>query len=168
MEKHENWCTHIKNPEDVPYLTSPLFDVNIRLFHTNSGYKKLVLDACTHIRVSCGLKKEGYKQPHGWSGANAGIPWNIIAYMEDGHTYSMINPRIDWTHINKKQVKSNCGSLTLKEPITIERFESVRVKYYDIFGQLVSKLFGPTPGFTIQHEIEHNLGILITHKKVGK
>jgi len=68
-------------------------------------------------------------------------------------------------------VESNCGSLNLEESIPVERHESVTVKYYPfpIEGEEYAAEFHLpivetfTSG-TIQHEIEHNNGILITDK----
>ena len=59
------------------------------------------------------------------------------------------------------------GVINLKAPITVERLELVTVRYYDYRDipdyRIVERQF--TSG-TIQHEIEHNQGILITDKKV--
>lgn len=160
--KHLDVCTHISNEADKDILTRKLFDVNIRLFHSSPPYKRLVLDACAYIEWAAITEKEGYKKPHGWSGANAGIPWNIIAYVEDGKSYVMINPRITNGFGEYKTVKTNCGSLTLEKPREVHRQEFIDVNYEDTRGLTQIKRFGPKPGYTVQHEIQHNLGILIT------
>lgn len=166
--KHSDWCTHINNPEDRDILTRKLFDVNMRLFRANDSYRALVQKVCEFIEYSTMTEKEGYKKPHGYSGANAGIPWNIIGIAHaHGDATVMINPM--YTPVEKegkRVVKSNCGSLTLPEPIEITRWNRINVSYYDVFGEY-NRLenVGPSPGFTIQHEVEHNLGILITDQK---
>lgn len=168
MIKHKDYCTHIDNPEDWKYLKTTLFDVNMRLFRSSPGYRTTVQKACRYIQYCAMTEKEGYKKPHGYSGANAGIPWNIIAYMAGNIPVVMINPKVVTASPEMKEVKSNCGSLTLKNSIAITRNEYVTVSYYDMEGIPRVEEFGPTPGFTIQHEIEHNLGILITDKEVPK
>lgn len=159
---HKDYCTHVENLEDRDILTRKLFDVNMRLFHANKYYRDVVLECFDYICFCSSMEKEGYKKPHGWSGANAGIPFNIIAIEHDGETIGMINPTMILGDV-KNIVKSNCGSLTLDHPIPVERSTQVFVDYYDEDGKLQRKSFGRHPGFTIQHEIEHNQGILINN-----
>lgn len=156
--KHTDVCTLLKNWEDKPILTRRLFDVNMRLFQSSSGYKALVIQAANYIREMATTEKEGYKKPHGWSGANAGIPWNIVA-LADGTV--MLNPKLTEFSSEMKKVKSNCGSLMLDEPIEIERHAHVVCKYWDLEGRL-QEMHGFLP--TVQHEIDHNQGILITDR----
>lgn len=60
---------------------------------------------------------------------------------------------------------SNCGSLTLEEPIKIKRYEEVRVQFFDENGEFHDENFSRRQcSLTIQHEIDHNLGILITER----
>jgi len=162
MVKHLDYCTHMKFPEDREMLTTKLPNVNMRLFQSSPVYERLVLDAVAYIEWCAATEKEGYKKPHGYSGANAGIPWNIIAYMDGTTSRIMINPEIRGGRGDYKPVKTNCGSLTLEESRKVHRSEFVTVHWFDTRGVEHTKEFGPTPGYTIQHEIQHNLGILIT------
>lgn len=162
--KHSDFCTHIDNKEDKDILTRKLFDVNMRLFKTSQEYKNIVLHVCEYLKWSTVQEKEGYKRPHGWSGANAGIPFNIICVMNEGRPLIMINPRMR-TDGEIQDVRSNCGSLTLTAPVTIYRQRFTYVEFYNEEGKFCEwHQIPPTPGFTIQHEVEHNLGILITDK----
>lgn len=120
----------------------------------------MVKKAAIYIGELATSTREGYKTPHGYSGANAGIPWNIIA-LADGTI--MINPRITWHSEARKTSLSNCGSLTLKKPIKIWRYANVRGEYFDIQGN-PSTFEGYLP--TVQHEIDHNNGILITDRRI--
>ncbi len=120
--RHSDYCTHIKNPEDKDVLTRKLFDVNMRLFNTSVQYQNIILSICNYIHWNTKTEKEGYKKPHGFSGANAGIPFNIIG-VNRGVTDIMINPKILKTYGNKVESESNCGSLTLEKPIKIWRWE---------------------------------------------
>lgn len=166
MVKHSDYCTHISNPEDVDVLTRPLFDVNMRLFATSAEYKAIVLQVCDYIKWCCETEKEGYKKPHGWSGANAGIPFNIIAVMRNGEAVVMINPKILNNMGRVIPVMSNCGSLTLPESIRVDRHKYINLAYYDTSGQFCyeAAVDRAEMGFTIQHEVDHNLGTLITDR----
>lgn len=163
---HANYCTHIKHPEDRDVLTRRLFDVNMRLFETSPEYRKIVLEVCKYIRLCSETEKAGYKKPHGWSGANAGIPFNIIGVNRNGVCDIMINPKILKSYGEKIKSQSNCGSLTLEKSIEIERDEFVEIEYFTVSGAKIKKHVGRgEAGFTIQHEVEHNLGILIPDKQ---
>ncbi len=167
---HSDHITHIDQMEDKPYLRTPLFDVNMRLFRTSDGYRGVVLAACGWIEKLCLTKMEGYKLPHGMSGANAGVPWNIIGIARnrgqpDAHCDIMINPEIVKISDEKVESQSNCGSLCLPEPITIKRHVWVEVTWYDANAVFWRAVFDREHGgLTIQHEVDHNLGILITDR----
>lgn len=166
--KHSDYITHIDNKEDYVYLKSIHFPVNMRLFHTSSEYKKIILQQCEYIRNLCLNEKEGYKKPHGMSSANAGLAFNIIGITKnrnkkEEYCQIMINPVITFSSNSLVKTNTNCGSLTLKEPITVERSDYITVEWYDEEGDLLKESFKKETGaFTIQHEVDHNLGILIT------
>lgn len=155
MLTHKDCCTLYEIPEERDILTRKLFDVNMRLFRYNPDYRSIVQCAIEHIRECAMTQREGYKKPHGYSGANAGIPWNIIA-LADGTV--MINPVVVKVDPRKRESFSNCGSLLLKEPIKIWRHSRVVVDYFDRDGA-PCQAEGYLP--TVQHEIDHNNGILI-------
>ena len=168
--QHSSHITHIDNKEDIPYLRNKLFDVNIRLFNSSTEYRGLINRACDHIGWLCMTKMQGYKLPHGMSAANAGIPWNIIAFAlnrdtKNAYSFIMMNPKILKREGAIVDTESNCGSLTLERPITIKRHEKVFVGWFDRDSKYNEKYFDrDNHGFTIQHEIDHNLGILITDR----
>lgn len=168
--KHLDVTTHIQYDQDKDILTRKLFDVNLRLLKSSEMYFQIVMLCCQHISWCAKTEKDGYKKPHGFSGANAGIPFNIIATVQNRNTDKesvlvMINPRIIETSQETVDTLSNCGSLTLSEPINITRFKEVTVNWFDLNGQeYIQKFDRKNGGFTIQHEIEHNLGILILGK----
>ena len=168
MKKHSDYITHINNEEDKVYLKSKHFPVNMRLFSTSPEYKAIILQQCAYIRSLCLDVKEGYKKPHGMSSANAGLAFNIIGITRNRNTKNeyceiMINPEVTLRSIEKQGSMSNCGSLTLKDPIELYRHETIEVTWYDENGKSHQSMFNRQEnGFTIQHEIDHNLGILIT------
>lgn len=160
--KHSDVCTHIDNEEDVDILTRQSFNVNMRLMKTSSYYKDLIVSICDYITACARQKKEGYSQPLGWSGPNAGIPFRIIYVPPFG---IMINP--EWLDNNdgheSEDVKSNCGSLTLKKPITVSRVKSINISFYTLDGAktYVGGMTKANGGYTFQHEYLHCEGELI-------
>lgn len=168
--KHSDYITHIDNEEDRVYLKSKHFPVNMRLFKTSPEYKTIILQQCNYIKKLCLEEKEGYKKPHGMSSANAGLAFNIIGITRKrGTIYEyceiMINPEIIANGKESIQSLSNCGSLTLDNPIQVWRDSYIEVKFYDTNGNIHINEYGrESGGFTIQHEIDHNLGILITDR----
>jgi peptide deformylase len=167
MEKHSDFITHINNKEDIIYLKNKHFPVNMRLFKTSKEYKDIILSQCKYIEKLCLNEKEGYKKPHGMSSANAGLSFNIIGITCNRNTKNeyckiMINPIINEYFGDQIISKSNCGSLTLKESINIKRSNGINVTYYDINGDINRQDITRKNGsLSIQHEIDHNLGILI-------
>jgi len=161
--------TSISNEEDVPYLRSKLLDVNIRLYENDLDYRQLVEEAIELIAWRLTSEYEDYSNPLGMSGANCGIPWNIIAFInEKNGAQIMINPVIV-SHTGLKTVTSNCGSLRLNEKISINRYEAVTVKYYcELRKRYVLKTYAGKIASTIQHEIDHNNGILIIDREASK
>lgn len=169
--KVENYLTYIDNPEDVMFLRTKLLDVNMRLFNSNQEYKDIVLHCCELIRKCALTKMEGYKLPHGMSGANVGIPFNIIGIVQNRGESNVrceifINPKIVESFTPLIKIKTNCGSIRLEKPIEVNRFDTVRVTYFELDGVKHEETFDRENGsFTIQHEIDHNLGILITDRQ---
>lgn len=158
MNNHLDYCTHIQFQEDRDILTRTNFDVNIRLLKCNKSYKTLI-DNCVQYIIHCAQnEKIGYKAPHGWSGANAGIPFRIIA-LKDGRYF--INPFVTAAK-ELDEVMSNCGSLTLPNKVKVSRYRKIDLQWFDLNGK-EQRMFniGPIPGYTIQHEINHTLGKLI-------
>ncbi len=108
-------------------------------------------------------KYEDYPKLSGLSGANVGIPFNIITILKNDIVTHMLNPTIVRMSKQTRIVQSNCGSLCLTEKVSVTRREWVEVSYYNIEGKHVQTRFTIAEGgSTIQHEIDHNKGILIT------
>lgn len=170
MLNHEDYITHINNDEDIVYLRTKHFPVNMRLFHSSPEYKAIILQQCEYIRSLCLDTKEGYKKPHGMSSANAGLSFNIIGVTMNRGTSEeyckiFINPIIEEYKGKVVESLSNCGSLTLANPVKINRYTRIVVSYCDEKGDIYRENFDrSTSAFTIQHEVDHNLGILITDK----
>jgi len=169
--KHSDYITHINNEEDNVYLKSKHFPVNMRLFKTSEQYKNIILQQCNYIRELCLDVKKGYKKPHGMSSANAGLAFNIIGItknrlQDNEYCKILINPRIVEYMGDLVETTSNCGSITLDKPIKLTRNSEIIVNYFDEKGNEFVELFTRETGaFTIQHEVDHNNGILIIDYK---
>jgi peptide deformylase len=152
--------------DDDDMLHHKLFDVNIRLFNTNKKYRKLILKIVSYMKRVAKKKFKDYSAAKGISGANVGIPFNIIGVKgEDKKWDFFLNPIYIKRSKEKKVVKSNCGSLCLKEPIKVKRHVWVKVEYYDLGGTKKLNIFDGRYGYTVQHEVDHNVGILIADKR---
>jgi len=160
--------------EDNLILHRKGFNVNMRLFAESKGYRKIVLDIIMYMGKISKKEFSDYPQVKGISGANIGIPLNIIGIrfshdisdgilsVKKGEMYFMINPEIVGNSQKMKIVDSNCGSIRLSERVKVHRFMWVKVKYFDIAGKAQTRTFQAPEAFTVQHEIDHNSGILIT------
>jgi peptide deformylase len=170
--KIEDWMTHISNLEDAVYLRTKLPDVNIRLFNANPKYREIIAKCCEHVRFASLVKMDGYSLPYGTSGANVGIPFNIISVVVNrGESCSggwvMMNPTIVRRWGGQFETFSNCGSIRLPKKIKVMRDVNIEFEWWDQRGyRQVSIACPKTHSATIQHEIDHNLGILITDREV--
>ena len=160
----EDYMVQIKETQN-DVLIRKLHDVNMRLYNSNREYRGIVREVANLLsRVLC-MKFENYSSIKGISGANLGIPFNIIVVRINNVPKQMINPKIIESFGKRIDVSSNCGSLLLAKKITVSRSEFVKVAYYNLNGDKRTKEFSEEQsGFTIQHEIEHNLGITLLDK----
>lgn len=171
--KINDYITFIGEPGDVVYLKTKLLPVNMRLFKSSSYYYQIIMYVCRYIKWLTLTEPDDYKLPHGMSGANAAIPFNIIGIArnrgkKNAYCEIMINPEIiEWRDQDFEKMQSNCGSIRLKEPINVLRSPEIKVLWYDEKGVSHSRWFTINQGgATIQHEIDHNNGILITDKQI--
>lgn len=146
-------------------LTRKLHDVNIRLYNNNKEYRKIVKSIIDLMSRILYMDFTDYPSLKGVSGANVGIPFNIIVIKINEVTKQMLNPAIIKKTGKDIELTSNCGSLLLSEDVTVLRSEIIEVVYYDLNGDKKIEKFSRNNGFTIQHEIEHNLGITLLNTK---
>ena len=172
MPNINDYITYIGNEDDVVYLKTPAFPVNMRLFKSSGWYRDIVCECCDYIKWLALTTMEGYKKSYGMSGANAAIPFNLIGVVRnrkktDEYCQIMINPIIVDTSEETVDAESNCGSIRLEKSIMVRRYETVRVAYFDEDGEEHLEWFSvKNGGKTIQHETDHNLGVLITDKEI--
>lgn len=160
--KIESTLVQIKESQNEILKTRSI-DVNVRLYCGNKDYKKIILGICKHMRKTLQTKFSDYRALSGISGANVGIPLNIIAYIESGKVTYMINPNVIRMSNETTTTKSNCGSLNLKTDCKVRRRNWIEVSYYSVSGKHKTKVVSLKDyGGTIQHEIDHNRGVLIT------
>lgn len=172
MKKIDSCLTYIERESDRPYLTTKLLDVNMHLFKCSKTYKRLILQSVELIVSRLTTIYEDYTKPFGMSGANCAVPFNIIAYFENRNrnnerVVTMLNPKIVEYIGNPIEVRSNCGSIRLDKPIHVKRWLKIKVAWYDILGNEYEETIDRNSGsLTIQHEVDHNNGILIIDKAV--
>lgn len=160
----EDYMVQMKE-EQNDVLTQKLHDVNIRLYNNNREYRDIVREIINHMSRVLYMKFENYSNIKGISGANLGIPFNIIVVKINDMPKQMINPKITENFGKRIDVLSNCGSLLLTKKVTISRSEFIKVTYYNLNGDKRTKEFSEKQsGLTIQHEIDHNLGITLLNK----
>lgn len=155
----------VQNGEDDDILHQKLFDVNMRLFNNNKKYRRLILNVVHYMEKVAKKKFKDYTTAKGISGANVGIPFNIIGIKNGRKWNFFLNPACVKKSRKKRITKSNCGSLCLKAPIKIKRRVWIEVEYYDLKGKKETRRFDGCYGYTVQHEIDHNNGVLIISKK---
>lgn len=158
---------------DSSTLRRKLFPVNVRLLKSSPEYKMIIASVIQYMRRLLNVEFSDYPRIKGISGANVGIPFNVIGVREikgERGPVFMINPKITKKSRRKNTVSSNCGSVLLDEPVELERHESIEMSYYTIDGDKIEgESYWGCEGYTIQHEVEHNLGILVTdHKELEK
>lgn len=164
----DDCITYIGCVGDVCYLRTPLLPVNMRLMSTSLGYRALVQACCAYLRQIALCELEGYGRPFGMSGANLALPFNIIGVVYGRGTPTafceiMLNPRILEYQGSLEYASSNCGSIRLKENLEVLRYSKVKLRYFDESGTQHERWFDKAQGaYTIQHEVDHNLGVLIT------
>jgi len=176
--KNSDYVVQEREPEfDRDCLHRPLFAVNMRLYSANQRYRDHIRGVLSYMDWILYQKWEDYASAKdggkfGISGANLGIPYNIIAFRtknEKGLVVHrcMINPRILGVSKDLVETMSNCGSIKFKQKIPIKRHTWIEVEYYDWKGELKKeKLTTKEGAFTIQHEVDHNNGILITDRYI--
>lgn len=147
-------------------LRRPVHQVNMRLYTENKYYRQLVGKVIEYMKFVIKIKFSDYAKLSGLSGANVAIPYNIIAVIrDDGDPFIMINPSIVSISKQTKEVSSNCGSINLEKPVKVKRRLWVEVSFYSEDGDHLQKRFTlADAGGAIQHEIDHNRGVLITDK----
>lgn len=144
-------------------LTDQLFPVDILLYKSSAQYNMLIQSVKEYMEWIMQQTPEDYTPVRGISGANLGIPWNIIGIVYPDGNKVYLNPMIHYYSAEEEIVMSNCGSLRLPEPIPVRRSKEIFWSYYDMKGERhEAKATRREQGFTIQHEIDHNQGILIT------
>ncbi len=154
------------NEADNSILHTKLLNVNMRLFNSNKEYRQLILSITAYMKTCAKIDFSDYTSVKGISGANIGIPFNIIGVYEEGYRGEegwnfFLNPRCLYTSGTKIVVKSKCGSFSLRGPVEVERYSWIKLKYYTTEGKVKTDIFAGSYGYTIQHEVNHNNGITV-------
>lgn len=154
---------------DDSTLKNPVFPVNIRLFRTAPFYRQIIMDCIQYMESHLNMNFEDYHNHRGISGAELGLPWNIIAYKIGMKKKFCLNPRILSRSNDGTTTETSCGAMMkLGRKVKVFRAARIDMEYYDLKGQrIVEKNIGRVEGgFTIQHEVDHNNGISILDREV--
>jgi peptide deformylase len=160
----------VQNGHEDDILHRKVFDVHMGFLLENRAYRDLIYTVVEYMKTLMQEPKfEDYGPLRGISGANIGVPFNIIGFRQNGNTVIMLNPKIISKSKGTKVVSSNCGSVLLDKPIRVRRHLHVTVSYYTTSGSFVSsEKFSGAEAFTIQHEINHNNGTLILDEEISE
>lgn len=181
-ESLDNYSTHVN--KDTRFVVARMFPVIIRLFKSSGTYNKIILDSLDYMMEITTKKFRDYPEVKGISGANIGIPFNLVVIKickigdrvpEDlkgltirykGYNFlHMINPKVTDHSLKKFRTETNCGSVRLEKPIYVSRFRWVEVTFTSRDGNIRRvRIEKPITG-TVQHEIDHNNGVLITDRE---
>jgi len=160
MTSISNWLTQTTdNPKYADILHRRGFSVNMRLFNNNKEYRELIISIVEYLIKLLNTNYSGFS-PIGISGANIGVPFNIIAFKPNR---VLINPEIIESSKEKIIKRYGCGSIPEHHlfGLPVKRHTWIKVRYFDIGGKENIEVFNSKSAI-IQHEIDHNLGILIT------
>jgi len=153
---------------DRDCLNRPSFLVNMRLFDVRPQYREIINQIVEYMCWSLDINYSDYGigQESGVAATTMGFPFSIIVVKSGQKKKVMINPQIIERSDSRTIAKSNCGCCRLKNKIELFRYDWISVRYFDEKGRLktdekVDKMNG---GFTIQHEIDHTIGFLITDR----
>lgn len=154
-------------------LHRPGFDVHVKMFNENREFNKVIHRVIDYMKTVLCIDFRDYNKLKGISGANIGIPLNIVAVMHNNIVEVFINPSITKVSRSKTTVLSNCGSINLPKAISVGSHAWIQVKWMDVEGRdhkehftmLSDNKIGPNIAGTLQHEIDHNQGILIIDLK---
>jgi peptide deformylase len=149
--------------DETKILRGTMYNVPMRIYRNSKPYRKLIKSVVKRMKKIVKKGFDDYPIVTGVSGANIGIPLNIIVVkdLSDGKMVAMINPKIIKRSQTRRDSKTNCGSLLLEERVVVRRHDMVKIEYYDMKGKTCVETFRGQLASTIQHEIDHSNGILI-------
>jgi len=157
-----------KNEFDISVLKNPVFPVNMRLYRTSPFYRQIIMDCIQYMESHLNMTFEDYHNQRGISGAELGLPWNIIAYKHGQKKKFCLNPKIIRRSDEGVETETKCGALKLDKGIKVFRHSFIDLEYFDTRGQkIVEKNIGRNEGgFTVQHSVDHNYGIGIRDREI--
>lgn len=157
-----------EDEENNSTLKTPTFDVNMRLFHSSIFYRQIIMDCIQYMASHLNMTFEDHNSPRGISGAELGLPWNIIAYKHGTNKKFCINPKIIKKSKELVETETKCGALKLDKGVKLQRHMFIDLEYFDTKGQkIVERSIGRNEGgFTIQHEVDHNMAISILDREI--
>lgn len=147
------------------------YPVNMRLYKSSSSYYNIISTVINNMIELLKMEFEDYKKLKGISAPNIGIPLRIIAVSKlrlrprRVEHIVMINPEIVEEGDHRYRTRSACGSVRHKGLVPKMRRNFVRIKYIKENGRTITQGFYMDLAPTIQHEIDHLNGKLITDRR---
>ncbi|MCR4280576.1 MAG: peptide deformylase [Candidatus Komeilibacteria bacterium] len=99
----------------------------------------------------------------GLAGRQVGRDENIFLINNHGRIMVFVNPRIIYRSRQRQVGEEGCLSIPGVYGL-VERSKAVIVKYHDELGQLRLRRFKDLPAVVVQHEYDHNRGVLFIDK----
>ena len=149
---------------DKTPLSRESFPVNMRLYRVSSNYREIILALVRYMDEHLRTTFEDYPEPRGVAAANLGFPFKIIGYKKKPcENQFCLNPKITHRSVTMMSGQTNCGSLRLEQPLSIERHLTIDFEYYDLEGNLVmcKNVARGEGGFTVQNAIDSCNGLTI-------
>lgn len=118
---------------------------------------RYIKDLARNLEETC-ISEQGL----GISAVQCGILLQVMLVSEEGKNFiHMVNPVIHSYSSNRNIQVEGCLSLPEKQ-VAIDRPESIRISWYDIYGQDHIMTIGGLFARCCQHEMDHLNGILMT------
>lgn len=153
---------------DRTILTKEAFSVNIRLYKSNPSYRGIILEIVKYMDEHLRTTFDDYPKPKGIAAPNLGFPFRIIGFTKtSGSNQFFLNPKVTTTSASTATVRSNCGSLRMPAEISLERYLTIAVEYYDLEGNKheLSHVGRNDNGFVIQNGVDQLNGINIIDRQ---
>lgn len=85
---------------------------------------------------------------------------------QEGNCVVLVNPRLEFLDNQKFKWEESCLSVP-DLTSSIVRHQKLRLRYYNLSGELIEKVLEDIESATIQHETDHLIGKLFIHRLSG-
>ncbi len=152
--------------KEILLIGNPLLrEISEKVTDFNSELKNLVTDLKDTLIDFQKRKKIG----RAIAAPQIGILKQAIYVHLSDRSFALINPEITRKSDKTFEIWDSCFSFDVAFFVKTERYQSIKVKFYDEMGNLCEEVFKDGMSELLQHEIDHLYGILATdHLKNSK